>query len=359
MEMNAARSMNSLEELVLMPGTGAVLLLESGISAAHIEHNLQMLTGAGRRSKLVRTESMEIIVVLEDSGASPVFLGELRGVLDCRPVSGETKLVRSGWKADLTGFDVDGERIGTDTLCLAFGPCSVHSEKQLETVARFLSSRGIRFMRGGAYKPRTTPYQFTGMGLEGLKLFRSVADQYGLRVVSEITEVSQIDGAAEYLDVVQIGTRNSQNVALLNAVGQLRKPVLLKRGFGNTVSEFLGAAEYIYAAGNEKIILCERGIKTFESAYRNTTDINAVAYLKQASHLPVFLDPSHSVGTSSSVEAVALAALAAGADGLLVETTDVPSESKTDALQALSLEQADKLITRSRKVYELVRDNKF
>ncbi len=224
-----------------------------------------------------------------------------------------------------------------EEVILMAGPCSVETYDQTRIVAQEIARLGGRILRGGAYKPRTSPYSFQGLGHEGLEILRAVADEFGLLVVSEALGVDQLPLVAQYSDILQIGSRNMQHYPLLWAVGELEKPVLLKRGFMSTIDEWLKAAEHISSRGNQNIILCERGIRTFETATRNTLDVNAIALVKQISHYPILADPSHATGRADLVIAGARAAVAAGADGLLVEFHHNPAEALSDAEQALPL----------------------
>lgn len=219
------------------------------------------------------------------------------------------------------------------------GPCSVETEEQVRAVAKVLVQEGVKLLRGGAFKPRTSPYDFQGLGVEGLRILRRVADEFGLAVVSEIVTPGDLEQALEYVDVIQIGARNMQNFALLKEAGKVRKPVLLKRGLAATMEEFMYAAEYILSQGNDQVMLIERGIRTYEKATRNTLDISAVPILKQETHLPVLVDISHSTGRRDIVLPIAKAALAAGADGIMVEVHPNPAVALSDANQQLNLEQ--------------------
>ena len=225
---------------------------------------------------------------------------------------------------------------GRDVVLMA-GPCSVESYEQTRVVAQEIARLGGRMLRGGAYKPRTSPYSFQGLGIEGLQILRAVADEFGLLTVTEALGVEQLPAVAEYSDVIQIGSRNMQHYPLLWAVGEMDKPVLLKRGFMSTIDEWLKAADHIASRGNERIILCERGIRTFETATRNTLDVNAIAVVKQTTSFPIMADPSHGTGRADLVLPAARAAVAAGADGLLVEFHHNPAEALSDAEQALPL----------------------
>ncbi len=245
-----------------------------------------------------------------------------------------------------TVIRVGQAEVGGDAPVLMAGPCAVESWEQLSAVAETLVKLGIPVIRGGAFKPRTSPYSFQGMGKEGLVLLDMIRSQYGLAVVTEVMSEEQIDIAEPYLDCFQVGSRNMQNFTLLKALGRTRKPVLLKRGISATVQEFLLAAEYIMAEGNHQVILCERGIRSFDPATRNVLDLAAAALLKELSHLPVIVDPSHATGRRSLVAPTALAGLAVGADGLIIEAHPQPEKSVSDADQALSLEDLADLVPR-------------
>ncbi|MCH1543579.1 MAG: 3-deoxy-7-phosphoheptulonate synthase [Bacteroidia bacterium] len=252
------------------------------------------------------------------------------------------QLVSREWKSQKTTFEINGVEIGKDLLMIA-GPCALENEEQIYTISEFLSKKGVRFMRGGAYKPRTSPYSFQGLKKEGLELMRRAADDHGLAVVSEIMSASQLDEFVENVDILQVGTRNMQNYPLLRALGKINKPVLLKRGMSSTIEEWLLAAEYILSSGNEQVILCERGIRTFETATRNTLDIAAVPLVQQLSHLPVIVDPSQGTGVRDIVDPVSVAAIAAGADGLIIEVHNQPEEALSDGDQSIYLDQFETL----------------
>ena len=253
------------------------------------------------------------------------------------------QLVSREWKQDDTTFVVNGVNIGKDLMMVA-GPCAVENREQIFTISEYLSKRNIKFLRGGAYKPRTSPYSFQGLKTEGLQLLREAGDKYGLAVVSEIMSMDKIDELCEYADILQVGTRNMQNYPLLKALGKCGKPILLKRGMSSAIEEWLLAAEYIVSSGNEKVILCERGIRTFETATRNTLDIAAIPLIKTLSHLPIILDPSQGTGLRDLVSPVSCAAIAAGADGLIIEVHNQPNEALSDGDQSLYLDQFGDLL---------------
>lgn len=247
-----------------------------------------------------------------------------------------------------------GQKIGDGSLALIAGPCSVESEEQICEVARRVKNAGAQFLRGGAFKPRTSPYAFQGMKAQGLELLREAREKTGLPIVTEIMSAEHIP-LFEDVDIIQVGARNMQNFELLKELGKLRKPILLKRGLSSTIEELLMSAEYIMAGGNEQVILCERGIRTYETFTRNTLDISAVPILKKLSHLPVVVDPSHASGIAWLVEPLAMAAVAAGADGLIIEVHNDPSHALSDGAQSLTPDQFDKVAAHVQKAAELLR----
>ncbi|MFQ3542473.1 bifunctional 3-deoxy-7-phosphoheptulonate synthase/chorismate mutase [Halobacillus rhizosphaerae] len=246
-------------------------------------------------------------------------------------------LVSRKKKPEDTIVDIKGERIGDGQPHFIMGPCSVESYDQVATVAEAVKKQGLKLLRGGAFKPRTSPYDFQGLGLEGLKILKQAADEQDLAVVSEIVNPADLEEALDYLDVIQIGARNMQNFELLKAAGSVNKPVLLKRGMSATISEFINAAEYIISRGNDKIILCERGIRTYEKATRNTLDISSVPILKQETHLPVMVDVTHSTGRRDLLLPAAKAALAIGADGVMAEVHPDPAVALSDSAQQMDI----------------------
>jgi len=262
-------------------------------------------------------------------------LGTLAGVADVTSMSTPFKLSAKAYQAEPTIIELGSSKLGGDEFVVMAGPCSVESHDQLFDAARAVRDAGATVLRGGAFKPRTSPYSFMGMGEEGLRLMLAAKRELGLDIITEAMSPDQVDLVARYADVIQIGARNMQNYALLEAVGKIRKPVMLKRGMMSTVEELLLAAEYILSNGNRQVILCERGIRTFETATRNTCDISAVPVLKDKTHLPVVVDPSHAVGMREYIPAVARAAAAAGADGIIVEVHCNPAQALSDGPQAL------------------------
>lgn len=274
----------------------------------------------------------------------------LPGVIEAIPISKPFKLVSRDVKPNDTIVRVNGEAIGGRELALIAGPCSVESRQQIIDLAFTLKEMGIKFLRGGAYKPRTSPYSFQGHKEEALQYLKEVKEATGLRIVTEVKDTETLPMVAECADVLQVGARNMQNYSLLEALGSLRKPVLLKRGLSATIEELLMAAEYILHGGNYEVILCERGIRTFETATRNTLDLNAIPIVKKLSHLPLIVDPSHGIGVWDGVAAMSLAAIAAGADGLIIEVHEEPAMALSDGYQSLKPSKMKRLLE---KLYQL------
>lgn len=247
--------------------------------------------------------------------------------------------------------------ITQDTFTLIAGPCAVEDEASLKRAAAFLEQHGIKIMRAGAFKPRTSPYSFQGHELEGLELLSRVAKEYNLSVISEITDLSQLDAFLKYVDIIQVGARNMQNFPLLKALAKVKKPVLIKRGFGNTIDELLMSAEYLLAGGNTQVILCERGIRSFDNAYlRNSLDVGGIAMLKKLTNLPIFADPSHAAGRWDLVTDLALAGVAAGATGLIVEIHEDPLKALSDGAQALKFDKFLELQKKAQEIFHIVRN---
>jgi 3-deoxy-7-phosphoheptulonate synthase len=262
--------------------------------------------------------------------------------------------VSKKWKVEDTVIDLgDGIQLGTGHFGIMAGPCSIESEEQIEKTITHLQQEGVRIMRGGVYKPRSSPYSFRGLGIDGLKMWYKRTREAGIKIITEVMMVEQIEAMADYVDVFQVGARNSQNFNLLDALGEVDKPVLLKRGISGTIDELLQAAEYIFSNGNERVMLCERGIRSYETAYRNTMDVNAIAMLKEKTHLPVIADPSHGIGLRRYVDKIALASIMAGADGVIMEVHEQPEKAFSDGQQTLSFPEAARLYRRMRQAYEL------
>lgn len=259
------------------------------------------------------------------------------------------------YKNEDTVIRIKGVEIGGGALFISGGPCSIESEEQIQACAKAIKETGAQGLRGGAFKPRTSPYEFQGMKEEGLKLIQKAGNEHGLITISEVMEISQIPLFANYIDVLQVGTRNMQNFNLLKELGKLKTPILLKRGFSATYQDLLMAAEYILSEGNPNVILCERGIRTFEVHTRNTLDLNAVPVLRELTHLPIMVDPSHGTGIRSLVAPMARASLAAGADGLIIETHPYPDQAVSDSQQTISLESFAKLMEELKILHKTLR----
>jgi 3-deoxy-7-phosphoheptulonate synthase len=278
----------------------------------------------------------------------------LAGVAQVVRISVPYKLSSRTFKREDTVVDAKGVKIGGKEVVLMAGPCTIESREQVEAIAPLVKQAGARIMRGGAFKPRTSPYAFQGMGEEGLRYIHDAAAKNGLLVVSEVMDRTQIPMMLEYVDILQVGARNMQNFDLLRDLGKIRKPVLLKRGLAATIEELLLAAEYLLAGGNTQVILCERGIRTFERATRNTLDISAIPVIKSLSHLPIVVDPSHATGIRDKVPPVARAAVAAGADGLLIEVHNQPDRALCDGAQSLLPEQMVALSRELKVIAEVI-----
>lgn len=247
------------------------------------------------------------------------------------------------WRNERTSFRVNDVAVGNGNFQMMAGPCAVESPEQMHAIGKKLSELGIKFIRGGAYKPRTSPYSFQGLETEGLKIIREIADEFNLQVITEVVDRSVLDDVSMYTDIIQIGARNMQNFFLLKELGRIDKPIFLKRGMSARIIEWLGAAEYILSHGNPQVILCERGIRTFDTSLRNTLDVAAIPLIQDLSHLPIFADPSHGTGDAKYIKPMALASIAAGCDGIMVEVHPKPDEALSDGPQSLNFEQLQDL----------------
>lgn len=315
-----------------------IIVMSPGASEQQIEAVVKKIKEYGCEANVSRGVERTIIGAIGDERAiNQELIDAMAGVDQSMHIVKPYKIVAREWHKENSVVDVSGVPIGGKTVQVIAGPCSVETQPQMDQAAQFVREAGCRLMRGGAFKPRTSPYSFQGKGVEGLEMFRRAADAQGLPIVTELMDIRMLDTFLEWnVDVIQIGTRNMQNFDLLKEVGRVNKPVILKRGMSATISEWLMAAEYIAAGGNHNIIFCERGIRTFETAYRNVLDVTAIPVLKRETHLPVIVDPSHAGGKAWMVGALARAAVAAGADGLLVEMHPTPCEAWCDADQALA-----------------------
>lgn len=298
-----------------------------------------------------------VIAVVGDERGKPNHLEMLRaldGVENVVPIVQPYKLASKEVKPESTTVNVNGVSIGAKKLCVIAGPCSVEDEEQLMLTAQAVKDAGASMLRGGAFKPRTSPYSFQGLGEEGLKLLARASEMTGLPIVTEVLDINDLDSIIKYSDMLQIGARNSQNYALLKHVGKSGMPVLLKRGMSTTINEFLMSAEYVLSEGNPDVVLCERGIRTFETATRNTFDLNAIPVLKERTHLPIVADPSHGTGYWQYVTPMGLAAIAAGADGLMIEVHYKPEIAASDGGQSLKPENFVEFMNRARPVADAV-----
>ena len=276
------------------------------------------------------------------------LLEVLDGVQEVHRITEPYKLASRSFKTENTVIVIDDVRIGGDEVIVMAGPCSAESEEQVESSAAAVKRAGAKVLRGGAFKPRSSPYSFQGLGEEGLRLLKAAADRHNLKLITEVMDLSQIDLIERYADILQVGARNMQNFTLLRELGHAKKPVMLKRGISATIEEWLLSAEYILAGGNTNVMLCERGIRTFESYTRNTLDISAIPVVKQLSHLPVIVDPSHGTGKRDKVAPMARAAVAAGADGLIIEVHCDPDHALSDGAQSMFPPQFDRLMAELR-----------
>ena len=332
-----------------------IIVMKKGSGQQEIDNVIGLLKGHGLGANLSVGAEATIIGRLGDkSRLGGVDLTLMDGVEKCVPIMHSYKLASRDMCPEGRLVHVGDEVIGGKKLAMMAGPCAVESEEQIMKAAEGVKAAGAAFLRGGAYKPRTSPYAFQGMEDEGYRLLRKAADAYGLKVVSEVVGVDQLDTAAKYCDMFQIGARNMQNFRLLKAVGKAGVPVLLKRGIASTIEEWLDAAEYIMSEGNYNVVLCERGIRTFETATRNTLDIAAVPVVKERSCLPIIIDPSHAAGKVRYVGALALAGIAAGADGLIIEVHPNPKTAMSDAAQQLTIENFAELQGQIQKVSQAV-----
>lgn len=329
-----------------------IIQLKNGATKDQYNKITKDLINKGYEIKDVSSEQVIVFGVIGDTAAlDERDMYAYEGVFKVTRIQTPFKKASRSFKKDDTIIDLgDNVKIGGGHFQMMAGPCSVETEPLLIETAKAVKEGGGTILRGGAFKPRTSPYSFQGHGLEGLKMLRRVADQFGLKVVSEIMASDDLAHFEIYVDIIQVGARNMQNFQLLKALGQSRKPILLKRGLSATIEEWLMSAEYIMAGGNESVILCERGIRTFEKYTRNTLDISSVLAVKELSHLPVIIDPSHAAGKYSMIEDLSLASVAVGADGLIVEIHPQPEIAYSDGAQSLKL---DKYLSMMDKIHQL------
>jgi 3-deoxy-7-phosphoheptulonate synthase len=328
-----------------------IIVMQSRATEEDIRHVIGRIENLGLHAHLSRGTERTIIGVIGDERVvRRENFALLPNVEEVIPILKPYKLASREFRPADTVVEVAGVPIGGRELIVIAGPCSVESEEQLLQTGRAVKAAGARLLRGGAYKPRTSPYAFQGLGEDGLKILAKVREATGLGIVTEVMESSEVDMVADYADLLQVGARNMHNSKLLRALSRLRKPILLKRNFSATLNEFLMSAEYLLAGGNSNVVLCERGIRTFVEYTRNTLDLNIVPAIKKLSHLPIIVDPSHGTGRHDLVIPMSLAAVAAGADGLLVEVHPNPAEAFSDGEQSLTPENFSKLMQSLRSV---------
>jgi 3-deoxy-7-phosphoheptulonate synthase len=326
-----------------------VVVMEERATEEQIRKVVEQLALMGFEAHCSLGATRTVIGAVGEGGqADPALIELLDGVQEVLRISEPYKLASRAFKAENTVVTIDDLRVGGDEVIVMAGPCSAESEEQVETTAAAVRRAGAKVLRGGAFKPRSSPYSFQGLGEHGLRMLRASADRHSLKLVSEVMDASQLELVARYAHILQIGARNMQNFSLLRELGRLRKPVLLKRGISATIEEWLLSAEYVLSGGNQDVILCERGIRTFESYTRNTLDISAIPVVQKLSHLPVLADPSHGTGRRDKVAPMARAAVAAGADGLLIEVHCDPDHAKSDGAQSLFPTQFDQLMAELR-----------
>lgn len=332
-----------------------LIVMKHDATDSQVEAVLRVIEQLGLKGHPMPGATRTAIGITGNQGAvDPSHFENLAGVADAIRVSKPYKLISLDLRPEKTIVRVGDATIGGDELAIIAGPCAIESRAQAFAIAEAVRRSGARFFRGGAYKPRTSPYAFQGLGEEGLRILADVREAYGLKIVTEALDEAGVDLVERYGDVIQIGARNMQNFSLLRRAGKARIPVLLKRGLSATLDEWLLAAEYVMAEGNYQIILCERGIRTFAQHTRNTMDLAAIPAVRRISHLPVIVDPSHGTGKNFMVTPLARAGVAVGADGLIIEVHDQPEQALSDGAQALTLEQYEQMVSEVRSIYEVI-----
>lgn len=334
-----------------------LIVMDKQATQEQIERVVEIIESKGHTARPIAGGDRVSIGILNNQGPvdASLFAG-LAGVKEAIPVTRPYKLVSRETKPEDTLIQVGQTVVGNGHLTIMAGPCAIESESQAMTIAEKVKASGAHIFRGGAYKPRTSPYSFQGLGEEGLKILAKIRETFGMPVITEVMDTETFDLVEQYADIVQIGTRNMQNFSLLKRAGQSPRPVLLKRGMAATLDEWLMAAEYIMEAGNTRIMLCERGVRTFVRHSRNTLDLSVVPVILRESHLPVIVDPSHAAGKRDQVLALSRASVAAGAHGLMVEVHHDPDKALSDGAQSLYPDQFEKLCTHARAVHQLVQN---
>ena len=332
-----------------------IIVLKPNSTIEDIAHVEQMVTVRGLDTHVVHGTDMTIIGCIGDTSKIDSKIFEVDSAVEkVMHVQEPYKLANRAFHPESSIIDVSGVKIGGGNLAMIAGPCSVESYEQVLSIAKDCKASGANLLRGGAFKPRTSPYSFQGLGLEGLDILCAVKEETGLPIVTELMSTDYLDIFNEKVDLIQIGARNMQNFQLLKAVGKMKKPVLLKRGLANTIEEWIMSAEYIMAGGNENVIFCERGIRTFEKYTRNTLDLSVVPIIKQKTHLPIIIDPSHATGDWRLVESMSRAAVAAGADGLIIEVHTDPEHAWSDGAQTLKPDKFRETIDQCRQIAQVL-----
>lgn len=331
-----------------------LIIMRHGAEKAQVTEVITFIKKRGFDAHVSEGELHTVIGAVGGKLIDPRDIELIEGVKEVIRITSPYKLVSRVFQKQDTVVEVNGVKFGGDSIGLIAGPCTIESEEQIEAEAKALSAMGCKILRGGAFKPRTSPYAFQGMGEEGLKIIRAAADRYNMAVTSEVMEISQIPMFIKYVDILQVGARNMQNFNLLRELGYIDKPVMLKRGLSSTVEEWLMAAEYLMSGGNRNVILCERGIRTFERVTRNTLDLSAIPVVKKLSHLPVIVDPSHGTGLRDKVAPMSRAAVAAGCDGLVIEVHHDAENALCDGAQSLYPAQFQELISDLKKIAPIV-----
>lgn len=332
-----------------------LIVMKADATQGQVEAVVRVIEELGYRAHPMPGESRTAIGITGNPGAvDPSHFENLPGVSEAVRVSKPYKLVTVDLRTEKTVVQIGDATIGGDELAIIAGPCAIESRQQAFTVAEAVRRSGAKFFRGGAFKPRTSPYAFQGLGEDGLKILEEIRETFGLKIVTEALDEAGVDLLERYADMIQIGARSMQNFTLLRRVGKSRLPVLLKRGLSATLDEWLLAAEYIMSEGNYQVVMCERGIRTFAQHTRNTLDLSAVPAVRRISHLPVIVDPSHGTGKNYMVTPLARAGVAVGADGLIIEVHDRPDHALCDGAQALTLPQYEQLVNEVRAIHEVM-----
>ncbi len=331
-----------------------LIIMTPGASNKQIENVKIFVEKKGFAAHIIYGEIQTVIGAVGGNVIDPREIELLEGVKEVIRITSSYKLASRVFQPEDTIVTVNGVKFGGNNLGIIAGPCTVESYEQMDKTASALKKSGVKILRGGAFKPRTSPYAFQGLGEEGLEIIRAVADKHKMAVTSEIMEISQIPLFEKYIDILQVGARNMQNFNLLKELGQIRKPVMVKRGLSATFEELLMSAEYILSGGNREVMLCERGIRTFERVTRNTLDLSAIPVIKKVSHLPILIDPSHGTGLRDKVAPMSRASVAAGCDGLIIEVHHDPDSALCDGAQSLYPDQYNKLYHDIKKIAPIV-----